>query len=181
MKKMVIMIMIAFIPAIMIAQGTPLTAVYDKYDNAEDFTAIELNPAAMSFEWASDSTLDQVKEMMKSIEMIRILNYNSEEEEKAGEKIWKKMQKAASDELYTEVLIVNADDIRLQVYMIKGVGGKTSEVAILGKYEERIIMATMTGNMDFSQMLSEANMKNFAEMAAYFMEHKGFCEHKEVH
>jgi hypothetical protein len=38
-------------------------------------------------------------------------------------------------------------------------------------------MVTITGDMDFSAIFNAENMKGLREMATYFMNNKGECEH----
>jgi hypothetical protein len=180
MKKLIVFIIAAMIPFFLAAQGTPLSSLYDKYVSEPGFETTEVMPGSMSFDWEKDIDLGQVKEMMASIDKIRILKYKSETDKAAREKIWKKMQKAADDDLYTEVVSVNAEKVRVNMYMIKGTEGTTREVAMLEKDENGIMMITVTGNMDFSAMFSPENMQNLREMGKYFMQNKGTCT-SEVH
>jgi len=181
MKKLIVIMITAMIPVFLAAQGTPLSSLYDKYVSEPGFETTEIMPGSMSFDWENEVDLGQVKDMMKSIDKVRILKYKSEPENSGQEKIWKKMQKAAADDLYTEIVSVNAENTRVNMYIIKGTDGTTREVAMLEKDENGIMMVTVTGNMDFSAMFSPENMKNFREMGEYFMQHKGNNCSQEVH
>jgi hypothetical protein len=116
--------------------------------------------------------------MVKDIETIRILNYKYEAGDSKADKVWKKIEKAASDESYTEIMNVSAEGVQVNLYMIKGLEGRTREVAMILNAENSIMLFTMTGNMDFSAMFSHENMQAFRQMGEYFMEHKGSCEGK---
>jgi hypothetical protein len=179
MKKLIIIIVTAFIPALIMAQGTPLSSLYNQYVSEPGYETTEILPGSVSYEWEKDMDISQVKEMMKSIDNIRILKYKSETDKSGQEKLWKKVQKASSDDLYTEVVTVNSDDMYLRMFMMKGSEGKTKEVALAVKDKDGVMLATMTGNMDFSAMFSPENMQAFREMGKYFMEQKGSCNHNE--
>ena len=179
MKKLIFIMIVAFVPALLLAQGTPLSSLYDRYVSEPGFTTTEVLPGSMSFDWEKTMDNGQVKEMLQDIESIRILKYKSDDGINDLDKIWKKMQKAASDDLYTEVVNVNAEDVTVNIYIIKGLEGNTREIALMVKNKEGVMMATITGNMDFSKIFSADNMQSLREMGEYFMHNKGECNHGE--
>jgi hypothetical protein len=175
MKKLIIIMLAAFLPAVLAAQETPLSSLYQSFTGETGFRCTEIVPGSTSFEWEKDLDASQVKEWMKDIESIRIVKYKAETGESKLDKAWKKMEKAAADDSYTEVINVKADDIAVNFYMIKGAEGTTREVALLEKDKDGIMMITMTGNMDFSSVFTHENMHAFREMGRYFMENKEGC------
>jgi len=179
MKKLIFIMIVAFVPALLLAQGTPLSSLYDRYVSDPGFTTTEILPGSMSFDWEKTMDNGQVKEMLQDIESIRILKYKVDEKNTDQDKIWKKMQKAASDDLYTEVVNVNAEDVTVNIYIIKGLEGNTREIALMVKNKEGVMMATITGNMDFSKIFSADNMQSLREMGEYFMHNKGECNRGE--
>ncbi len=86
------------------------------------------------------------------------------------------MQKTAADEQYTEVVTVNAEKVRVNMFMMKGPDGNTREIAMLERDENGIMMVTVTGNMDFSEMFSPESMKSLREMGEYYLQNKGDCK-----
>jgi len=171
--------MFAWLPAIITAQSTPFTSLFDRYSGDTGFETTEILPNNTSFEWEKEMDSSHVKDMMKGIDKISILKYKSESDKDLREKLWKNMQKAASDEVYTELVNVSAEDMLVRIYMIKGLEGITREVALAMNDKDVIMLVIMTGNMDFSSMFSHENMKGLCEMGEYFMQHKGSCDHQE--
>jgi len=176
MKKLIVLMIAAFIPVFILAQNTPLSALYDKYASKPGFETVDIFPGNMSFVW--EKTLDNstIKDMLQNIESVRILKYKASPENNEQDKLWKKMQKTAGDEQYKEVVTVNAENTQVNIYMIKEPGGKTREVALMAKDQKGITMVTVTGNMDFSALFSAENMKSLREMAEYYMKNKGDCK-----
>jgi hypothetical protein len=169
MKKLIIIMIAAFVPAILVAQNTPLSSFYDDYQGKPGFETTEIHPDAMSFEGEKNVDNARIKELMQSVEAIRILKYKTESGTIKADKLWKKMQKTASDKQYKEAVTVDAENIRVNIYIMKGTEGKTREVAILGKNDKGIMLMTVTGNMDFSQIFSKENMKSLREMGEYYL------------
>jgi hypothetical protein len=179
MKKLIVLMIVAFVPAFLPAQNTPLSSLYDQYVTDAGFETTEILPGSMSFGWEKDENNVQMKEMMQNIESIRILKYKAGAGKIDQDKLWKKMQKTAADEQYQEVVTVNADNIHVNIYMIKGPEDNTREVAMLEKGENGIMMVTVTGKMDFSSMFSPENMKALHEMGEYYLQNKGDCSDHE--
>lgn len=167
------------VPFLVLAQGTPLTDLFDRYAVKPGYESSQIQPGAVNYEWEKEMDISGVKEMMKDIEKIRILKYKHEEDKAGAENLWRKMQKAASSDLYTEIATVNAENIQVDMYMIKGVEGVTREIAILEKDAGGVMMLTVTGNMNFSEMFSPENMKNLREMGEYMIGQKGSCDRME--
>lgn len=176
MKKLIIVMIAAFMPVILTAQNTPLSSLYDRYASEPGFETTEILPGSMSFDWEKTAENAQVKEMMQNIESIRILKCKSEKTNADVDKLWKKMQKTAANEQYTEVVTVNADKVRVNMFMMKGPDGITREIAMLERDEKGIMMVTVTGNMDFSEMFSPESMKSLREMGEYYLQNKGGCK-----
>jgi hypothetical protein len=176
MKKLIVIMIASFIPAILLSQNTPLSSIYDQYVSETGFETTEIMPGSMGFEWEKTADNARVKEMMQNIESIRILKYKYDAGKIDQDKLWKKIQKAAGDDLYTEVVAVNAEKVQINMYMIKGTSGTTREVAMVEKDEKGIMMVTVTGNMDFSAMFSPENMQSLREMGNYYLQNKSECK-----
>ena len=167
---------IAFAPGLMLAQNTPLSSLYDQYVSTPGFETTEILPGSVSFDWEKTSDNVQIKEWLQNIESIRMLKYKADEGKTDPEKLWKKMNKAAGYEQYTEIATVNADKTQVRILMIKGSSGNTREVAMLEKDEHGILMLTVSGNMDFSALFSPENMQSLREMGEHYMHNKGGCK-----
>ncbi|MCK9398407.1 MAG: DUF4252 domain-containing protein [Bacteroidales bacterium] len=176
MKKLIVLMIVAFVPAFLLAQNTPLSSLYDRYVSEPGFETTEILPGSMSFDWEKTVNNIQMKEMMQNIESIRIVKYKTDAGKADQDKLWKKMQKTAGDDQYTKVITVNAEKVQVNIFMIKGPAGNTREVAMLEKDEKGIMMVTVTGNMDFSAMFSPENLQSLREMVEYYMHNKGDCK-----
>lgn len=174
MKKQMVLIVIALLPVCLLAQNSPLTALFEKYADKPGFESSEIIPGSMSFEWEKTVKIDAVKEMLKEIQGIRVLKYDGSAEKEEA-KIWKKIQKTAGKDPYKEVAKVNADSVMVSLYLVQDASGITKELALMAKDKKDITLVTVTGNMDFSKLFSRENMHSLHEMAEYFMHNKGMC------
>jgi hypothetical protein len=179
MKKLIFIWIAAFFPVFLVAQDTPLSSLYDRYDNRAGFTASEIMPGILSVDQEVSAQLPMIGEMMKDIEKIRVLRYEPGQDIAAQDKFWKKMQKAAAGGGYIEVVSVNSDGEHFSILRMKGATGNTREIALIAKDDDSIMLVTVTGDMDFSEMLSADNMKGLCEMGEHFMHEKGGCSHSE--
>jgi hypothetical protein len=175
MKKLIVIILTAFIPVLLAAQNSPLSVLYDKYESKPGYHTFKIRPGLMSFVWEKNMETGPVKEMMRTIESIRILKSKSESTRCGRKILWRRMQKAASDDLSNEVVSVNAGDVSLRVYMINQTEEKMKEVTMAVKYDEGIILATILGKTNFSSLINHDNMESIIKMVEYFMEHEGKC------
>jgi hypothetical protein len=175
MKKLIVLMIIAFVPVILLAQNTPMTAFYQKYADKPGYETSEIFPGSMSFEWEKNMNNTAIRDMLQRIESIRILKYKKGTENAGEDKFWKKMLKTARDGQYSEVANVNADNINVHVYMMKEPGGKTKEVDLLVKDQRGVTLVTVSGTLDFSILFSKENLHNLHEMAVYFMHNKVAC------
>lgn len=176
MKKQIVLMVFALLPVFLLAQNSPLTALFEKYADKPGFESSEIIPGSMSFEWEKTMKIDAVKEMLKEIQGIRILKYKASAANNEEAKIWKKIQKAAGEEPYQEVVKVNADSVMVNIYLVQEPGGITKEIALIAKDKKGITMVTVNGNIDFATLFSKENMHSLREMAEYYMHNKGVCK-----
>jgi hypothetical protein len=179
MKKLVFIMIIGLSPLFLLAQGTPLSSLYDKYATDPDFNTTEIKPGSMNFDWEKSMDNAALKDILKDIQSIRFLKSDDDMGRNAQNKLWKKILKTASDSVYMELASVNADDVKMKIYIMKGSEGVTREVALLVKEEDGVILGTMTGNMNFSALFSHENLEQMREMAEHFMQMKSACKHDE--
>lgn len=176
MKKQIVLMVLAFLPVFLLAQNSPLTALYEKYADKPGFESSEIIPGSMSFEWEKTMKLDAVKEMLKEIKGVRILKYMVSATNKEEAKIWKKIQKTAKEKPYKKVVAVHSDKTHVNIYLVQEPGGITKEIALTAKDDKGITMVTVNGNIDFSTLFSKENMHSLREIAEYYMHNKGVCK-----
>jgi hypothetical protein len=177
MKKLIVILIAAFVPVFLIAQDTPLSSLYDRYVSQKGFETTEILPGSMSFEPGATADYPKLGEMIKDIEKIRIVKFDSGSGDADMDKFWKKIQKAAGDDIYTEVVTVNSDNEQVRIVMMKSASGNTREIALMAKSGKGVMLLTVTGDMNFSEMFSLENMKGLREMGELFMHQEGGCTH----
>jgi hypothetical protein len=177
MKKLIALIAIIGMPVILLAQATPLSSFYSKYVSELGFETTEILPGSTSYDWEKNIDAEHVKDMVKDIESIRILEYKGEGKY-TTEKLWKKMSAAVEDDLYTEVVNVDAEDMQAALYLLKGSSGTYKEVALLAFEKEEVTLITVTGDIDFKEIFSPETMQSLRELGKYYMDGKDGCEVK---
>jgi hypothetical protein len=176
MKKQIVLMVFAFLPLFLLAQNSPLTALFEKYADKPGFESSEIIPGSMNFEWEKTMKIDAVKEMLKEIQGVRILKYKAVANNNEEAKIWRKIQKTAGKEPYKEVAKVNADSVMVSLYLVQDDTGITKELALIAKDKKGVTLMTVNGNIDFAKLFSRENMHSLHEMAEYFMHNKGMCK-----
>jgi hypothetical protein len=175
MKKQIVLMVLAILPVFLLAQTSPLIALYEKYADKPGFESSEIIPGSMSFEWEKDMKFEAVREMLKEIKGIRILKYKVSATNKDESKIWKKIEKTAGEDPYKKVVAVHADKTHVSIYLVQDPGGITKEIALTAMDEKGITLVTVDGNIDFSALFSKENMHSLREMAEYCMHNKWAC------
>lgn len=177
MKTFITIIFIALVPGYLLAQDTPLSSLYSKYVSEPGFETTEILPGTTGFEWEQQVDSEHIKDMVKDIESVRILEYKGEGKY-SQEKLWKKMASALEDDMYTQVVNVNADDVHAGVYLLKGTAGTYREVALIAREKEGITLVTVTGNIDFKKIFSPGTLESLHELGKYHMKGQHDCEVK---
>lgn len=175
MKKIIAMIIVALVPAFLLAQGTPFSVLFNEFVSVPGFETREIRPAETSFEWEKTMDASHFRDAVSQVESIRILEYKGEGKI-SREKLWKKFLKASDHGSYTQVIQVNADNAEASVYMTKEHGGKIGEIALIAKEQDKILMVSVTGDLDFRKMFDPETMKSLRELGKYHMKGKDGCE-----
>jgi hypothetical protein len=175
MKKQIVLMVFAFLPVFLLAQNSPLTALFEKYADKPGFESSEIIPGSMSFEWEKTMKIDAIREMLKEIQGVRILKYKAAANNNEEAKIWRKIQKTTGKEPYKEVVKVNADSVMVSIYLVQDASGFTKELALMAKDMKGITLVTVNGNIDFATLFSKDNMHSLREMVEYYMHNKEAC------
>jgi hypothetical protein len=175
MRKLVAIIVIALLPGMVLAQGTPLAALYDEFVSQEGFETTEIRPGETAFEWEKDINAPELMEAIRDIRSVRILEYGGEGKIET-EKVWKRMQKAVTGNQYREVMSVNADAETVRMFMVQDpVTGHFTEIALIARESDGVTLVSVTGDIDLKKIMSPAIMENLREMGHYHMKGDGEC------
>jgi len=172
MKTLIFLTLIMAAPVFLVAQNTPLSRFYNDYERKPDFETKEIRPGAVGFEWQKDMDVSGLNEALKEIESLRMLTYKKDDK-KEQQKLWKKMQKAAGDKVYAEVMTVKADNTEASFFMLREPASGMREFAIISKDNNGISLITVNGTMNFRRMMNPELMEGLREMGKYHMKNKG--------
>lgn len=177
MKQLIAILTLVIVPGIILAQSTPFSDLYNTYVSEQGFETTEMRPGSTSFEWEKNLEAQNIKDMIKDIESVRVMEYDGSGKI-SMEKLWKKMTSASREANYTEVMSMKGDGEEAALFMMKRSDGIYSEIALIVKEEDEIVMVTVTGNIDFGKMFSPETMQSLRELGDYYMKGRGGCEVK---
>ncbi len=175
MKKIIVLFAMIALPGLMFAQETPLSSVYFNYADEPGFEATEIRPGSEGSEWEQKISSDHFRDLVNDITSIRILEYKGEGKVRPA-KIWKKMSTAAGSGNYTEIVNFSGDDEQALVYISRESAGIYSEIALMAREENDLVLITVTGNIDLEKIFSPETMKSLRELGKHHMKGKGECE-----
>jgi hypothetical protein len=175
MKNLFAIIVMALLPGMILAQGSPLAGLYDEFVSQEGFETTEIRPGETSFDWEKDINAPELMEAIRDISSVRILEYNGEGKMDA-DKVWKKMQKAVDGDQYREVMSVKSETDNVRMFMVQDPRtGHFTEIALIARESDGVTMVSVTGDIDLKKIMNPAIMENLREMGQYHMKGGGEC------
>ena len=174
MKKLIAIFAVVIFPGFAIAQETPLSSLYTKFVSEPGFETTEILPGSTSYDWEESIESGHIKDMIKDIESVRILEYKGEGKYNP-DKLWKKMTSAVDNGMYTEVVNVGSDKEKAVVYMLKESNGVFREIALIARDDDGITMVTVTGNIDLKKIFSPETMESLHGLGKYYMKDHREC------
>jgi hypothetical protein len=167
MKKIIVILAGIIFPLALAAQDTPLSDIYDDFVSQPGYSTQEIIPSGTSTEWEKDLSGTTIREVMDQISSIRILSANGEEGG-SMKSLWKSVSKAASKADYFKLLEVSSDDESITLYGLKSFNGNMKEFALTLKEPEKVMLVTVTGEMDMSTFFSKDMMKDLKKLGENF-------------
>jgi hypothetical protein len=167
MKK-VIVILIALLPMLGMAQESQLNTLFDKYSGKEGYTSVYITSYMFElFAKIADESDEEFKNMTKGIKGIKILTVSKNLGNETHQAFYSEIQKALPTNLYNDFMIVKEGTEEI-IFKVREAEGKIAEFVMLVKDPNEPVLLFFEGDI---------NLKQIAKMSKT-MDVKGF-EHLE--
>ena len=166
MKKLIMALVVSLVPLFIMAQDTPLSGLYDKYVSKSQYSAKEILPSAMNTKWEKDISGEAIKKVIDEVNSIRILS--TDKGRHPQKSLWKSISKSISEADYTQVLDVNSNKESIRIYYLKGMDGNMKEFALTMNKPSKVMLITVTGDMDMSTLFSKDLMQELKTLGENF-------------
>jgi len=148
------------------AQSSATLSLYDKYSGKEGFTTVSISKElfGMFAEMeATDTNMQQVKEMMNQLDGIKVLMYETEYASSEELAKFKTEVSKIQTQGYTELMVVKQTDEEVKFLTMKK-GDKIGELLLLIQGEKEAGFVSITGNIDMKTIGQLSKTMNFEGM-----------------
>lgn len=167
MKKIIVLI-IAVLPMLSMAQESQLNHLFDKYSGQEGYTSVYITSYMFDlFSKLADEDDAEFEHVTKGLKSIKILTISSKLDKSAQDAFYKEIQNALPASVYKDFMIVK-DGKQEVVFKVRDEGAKISEFVMIVKDPKEPVLMFLEGDI---------NLKQIAKMSKS-MDIKGF-EHLE--
>ncbi|MBC8320102.1 MAG: DUF4252 domain-containing protein [Bacteroidetes bacterium] len=163
MKKQIgkiIVITMMVLPVSLFAQSD-FNKLYEKYAGQDGFTCINISPDMFKFLSSidmNDSSSDakQAQNVMQQLEGLKMLVYEKSKG-KSDFDFFKEINKSLSLKNYTELMSVKESDSDIRFLVKKAGKNSISELLMIVKDENEVLIMSMTGNIDMNTISDISN------------------------
>ncbi len=170
MKKQLIKLIVItalIIPGSIFAQGDS-DKLYQKYAGQDGFTSINISPEMFKFLNSMDmndssSEAKQTQFAMQQLDGLKMLVYEKPEG-KVGFDFYKEINRDLSLKDYSELMSVNDSDSDIKSLVKKTSDKRISELLMIVKGEDEVLIMSMTGDIDMNTISDISNSLNVKGM-----------------
>lgn len=167
MKKIMIL-MIAFLPVLGMAQKSQLNTLFDKYSGQEGYTSVYITSYMFDlFSKIADESDEDLERVTKGLKSIKILTISDDLSPENQQAFYKEINEALPESIYKDFMIVK-DGKEEVIFKVHDDGKKISEFVMIVKDPKEPVLMFLEGDI---------NLKQIAKMSKT-MDIKGF-EHLE--
>jgi len=149
MKKVLVVFLIAFIPALVFAQKTPVDELFDKYSGQEGITSVYIT--SYMFSMFSDLETDDpdFDELVKNLKGIKILATDNSYSGSVNfhEEIIQKLPTS----IYKELMVIKEKDQDVK-FLLNEKDGKITELLIIAGGNSENAIISIQGNIDLKNI-----------------------------
>jgi hypothetical protein len=167
MKKIIVMLL-ALLPLLGMAQKSQLNSLFDKYSGQEGYTSVYITSYMFDlFSKLADEDEADFENVTKGLKSIKILTISNQLDKSAQDAFYSEIQKALPASVYKDFMIVK-DGKQEVAFKVRDEGSKISEFVMIVKDPNEPVLMFLEGDI---------NLKQIAKMSKS-MDIKGF-EHLE--
>lgn len=132
--------------------------VYDKYNGKDGFSILVLPPSFVN-KFVSDDESDQ-KELLKTVEDFRIMFFDNEVDGKSKKTVQEEITQLLDKRNFEDFMSITKDGNQISIKGLKK-NDLVREMHVLIGGEDKFIMASFTGKIDFDKVVKTANDIDF--------------------
>jgi hypothetical protein len=152
-KHVIILLMLALLPASLCAQKSPVDELFGKYDGKEGFTTVYISAKMFGLLSRIDSDDEQFRNLVTRIRGIRILSIDSTAAAR-GINFASELMPRLRREGYEELMTVKEQDDQI-FFMIREAGGRIAE----------LVMVTGGGGSSVVSIQGDLDLKTIASLS----------------
>jgi len=144
------------VPSLMCAQGT-LDKVFEKYAGQERFTTVNVSKEMFQMFGQmieqKDTSMTELKEVMNLLTGLKVITYTIDASDYAkAVSIYNEFTGLYPAKDYKELLTVNEGRENFRFLTKQDASGKISEMVMLGKGKDEVMVLSLTGIIDLSKI-----------------------------
>ncbi|HBO76515.1 MAG TPA: hypothetical protein DD653_17790 [Marinilabiliales bacterium] len=151
MKKLVLIFM-AFLPILAMAQESKLNQLFDKYSGQEGYTSVYITSYMFElFSKLDDESDAEFENMTKGLEAIKILTVSDGLDAKSRELFYQEISSATQQPVYKDFMIVK-DGKQEVIFKVREDGKKITEFVMVVKDASEPVLMFLLGDIDLKQI-----------------------------
>lgn len=173
MKK-IVLIAIAILPMLGMAQESQLNKIFDKYSGQEGYTSVYITSYMFDlFAKVADEEGEDFENVTKGLEAIKILTVSDDLSTDKRSSFYHEIKDALPASVYKDFMIVK-DGGQEITFKVKDEGKKISEFVMIVKDEREPVLLFLQGDIDLanlSKMSKSMDIKGFEHLEKVEEEH----------
>ncbi|MCK4407586.1 MAG: DUF4252 domain-containing protein [Bacteroidales bacterium] len=154
MKKTVLkisLIILMIIPSVLFAQKSPMSKLFDKYNEKDGYTSVVITTDAIKINPGNDKDAIEYKELLDQVGSIKIIKSENIE-------FYNKVMKVVKKNDYEQVIDIRESGEEIGFYMLIDKKGNLNEYLLAVKDENEIIVILVLGDIDFNKVMEMTKM-----------------------
>jgi hypothetical protein len=173
MKKLIVLL-IAVLPMLGMAQESPLNKIFDKYSGQEGYTSVYITSYMFDlFAKVAQEEAADFEHVTKGLEAIKILTVSSDLSAEKRASFYHEIKNALPPSVYKDFMIVKEGAQEI-TFKVKDEGNKISEFVMIVKDKHEPVILFLQGDIDLanlSKMSKSMDIKGFEHLEKVEDEH----------
>ena len=149
MKKIILILIVAFVPLLGFSQNTPVDELFDKYSGKEGFTSVYITSYMFSMFSDVETNDPEFDELMKNLKGIKILA--TDESYNGNANFYKEIIDKLPMSQYKELMVIKEKDQDVK-FLINEKDGKIIELLLIAGGKDENVLISIKGNIDLKNI-----------------------------
>ena len=172
MKKLLLILLVALVPAFVLAQNSAVDKLFKKYGGQKGFTTININSGLLKFA-AQMTEEEEDLDVLNSINTIKILA----QEDGEASNFYDEVMGTLKRNDYEELMTVNSDDGDV-IFLVKKNKERISEFILVAGGDDENVLIYIGGDMSMKDLTSLSKSINIDSAGFDKLEHLDELEKK---